>query len=115
MSPVPPVQNSFAVDYGAGEHVIDINNPPRRNYNPGAPENQFPKMVYHHDDGHVLTVADERQLKAALKRGFKEKPDPRRDYSQVKNTVAPIAASGPLREAELSAEVFASEDEQENS
>lgn len=110
-----PVTNSFAVDHGAGETVLDINNPPRKNYNPNAPENQFPRAVYHHETGRVLHVSNEKELKAALKRDFDLKPSAGRDYSKI--SAAGIAAPktvAELREEEMSAEDLAALDEAEN-
>jgi hypothetical protein len=81
------VPNSFAVDYKAGNTVIDINNPPHKRY----VHQEFPKMVYHHESGQTLTVQDEKQLKLALKKGFETKPAADRDYSKTnRNGVAPV-------------------------
>ncbi len=74
-----PVPNSFAVDYQAGNNVIDINNPPTKRY----VYQEFPKMLYSHESGQVLQVSDEREMKAALKKGFQTKPDSTRDYSRA--------------------------------
>jgi len=107
-----PVTNSFAVDYGAGEHIIDINNPPRKNYNPHAPENQFPRALYHHETGRILHVENEKEMTAALKRNFELKPAPGRDYSKI--SMAGIAAEKTKhepREEEMSAAELAALDE----
>lgn len=72
--------NTFAVDYT--ETLTDINNPPRKRYNPNAPENQFPKMVYNHENGHTLMVKNGKEEAQAAKRGFVLQADPRRDYSK---------------------------------
>lgn len=111
---IPQVSNSFAVDYNQGEHVIDINNPKRKNYNPHDPKNQFPKLLYNHESGHVLEVANEKQQTIAVKKhGFELKPAPGRDYSKVRNGVAPTAEKGPIREAELSAQILEEAEEEE--
>jgi hypothetical protein len=79
-------ENFFAASQPVTDTVVDINNPPRnRNYNPHAPENQFPKMLYHHDSGQVLVVKSAAEQKAAEKKGFQLKPSPNRDYSKVKH------------------------------
>lgn len=102
-----PVQNYFAVD-APTETVVDINNPPAKRY----VHQEFPKMVYHHDSGHVLTVNDEKELKAAVKRGFKLKPSPAHDYSQIKSgKMAPMKEVVAEREQELSAADMRQEDE----
>jgi hypothetical protein len=96
---MPPVNNSFAVDYAAGNNVVDINNPPQKRY----VHQEFPKMVYHHDSGHVLEVKTTAELKAALKKGFNEKPAPDRDYHLAKaGRVAPMKQVVEPREVDLS-------------
>ena len=111
MSPVTPVRNSFTVDKPSLE-ITDINNPPHRNYNPYDPKNEFPKMVYHHESGRVLNVANEKEQKAALKRGFELKPSPDHDYSKVNRAgIAAKASTEPKREEEMSAEELAALDE----
>lgn len=75
-------QNHFAVDYNT-ETIMDINKPPQRRY----VHQDFPRFVYNHDSGQVLRVDDDRQLKAAQKKGFDVKPDTRRDYSTIGNVV----------------------------
>ena len=116
MSPAPnqttPVRNSFTVD--KPEVVItDINNPPRQNYNPHDAKNEFPKMVYHHESGRVLKVANDKEQKAAIKRGFDLKPSPNHDYSKVNRAgIAALAEHGEKREEEMSAEELAALDEE---
>ena len=111
MTPVTPVRNSFTVDKPTVE-ITDINNPPHKNYNPYDPKNQYPKMLYHHETGRVLQVANEKEEKAALKRKFELKPSPDHDYSKVSRAgVAPKADHGPKREEEMSAEELAQLDE----
>lgn len=61
--------------------VIDINNPPKVPYIHQA----YPKALYHHKTGHVLTVADSKEEVQAQKKGFKPEPSPEFDYSQVNN------------------------------
>ena len=108
------VRNSFTVDKPTVE-ITDINNPPHHNYNPYDPKNEFPKMVYHHESGRVLNVANEKEQKAALKRGFELKPSPDRDYSRVNRAgIAAQASSEPKREEEMSAEELAALDEADN-
>ena len=75
-------QNSFAVDYST-ETALDINNPKTPRY----VHQEFPRIVYNHDNGQVMQVADEKQLKAAEKKGFSIKPAPDRDYSKVTNVI----------------------------
>ena len=75
-------QNHFAVDYNT-ETIMDINKPPQKRY----VHQDFPRFVYNHDSGQVLRVDDDRQLKAAQKKGFDLKPDTRRDYSTIGNVV----------------------------
>lgn len=106
------VHNSFAVDQPVTESAItDINNPPRKNYNPFDPKNEFPKMVYHHETGRVLNVADAKEQKAALKRGFKLEPSPGHDYSKVSRAgIASKASNEPKREEEMSAAELAALD-----
>lgn len=96
-----PVTNNFAVDYSQGDNVVDINNPPRKRY----VHQEFPRMVYHHDSGHVLTVNNPKELKLAIKKGFQLEPAADRDYSKVKSGfVAPMKAHGEPREAALTFE-----------
>lgn len=119
-------QNNFTVDHLSSEQKanlldqllksspvgeeIDINNPKVPPYR----HQEFPKMVYHHDSGEVLTVADDKQFKTAIKRGFSEEPAAKRDYSQLNRAnIAPIAATGPVRDTELSASGLAALDEEE--
>ena len=113
MNQTTPVRNSFTVDTPTVE-ITDINNPPRRNYNPHDPKHEFPKMLYHHESGRVLNVNDAREQKAALKRGFNLKPSPGHDYSKVNQAgIAAVAAQGPKREEEMSADELAALDEAE--
>lgn len=105
------VQNSFTVDKPTVE-ITDINNPPRKNYNPHDPKNEYPKMLYHHETGRVLSVGNEKEQKGALKRGFNLKPSPDHDYSKVSRAgVAPKLTTGPKREEDMSAEELAALDE----
>ena len=117
MSPAPnmttPVRNSFTVDKPEVT-ITDINNPPRTNYNPYDPKNEFPKMLYHHETGRVLKVMNEKEQKAALKRNFELKPSPGHDYSKVSRAgIAAPADHGEKREEEMSAEELAALDEAE--
>ena len=115
MSPAQSVRNSFTVDKPEVE-ITDINNPPHRNFNPYAPENQYPKMLYHHKTGRVLKVANEKEEKASLKRGFDLKPSPDFDYSNVSRAgIAAKASNEPKREEEMSAEELAALDEGDES
>lgn len=111
MSTVTPTRNSFTVDKPTVE-ITDINNPPRRNYNPHDPQNEYPKMLYHHETGRVLQVNNQKEEKAALKREFKLKPSPGHDYSKVNRAgiAAPVGAE-PKREEQMSAEELAALDE----
>jgi hypothetical protein len=108
------VTNSFTVDKPAGPPITDINNPPHVNYNPHDPKNEFPKMLYHHESGRVLNVANEKEQKAALKRGFDLKPSPHHDYSKVSRAgIAAPAEHSEKREEEMSAQELAALDEDE--
>src|ERR1700690_3048415 len=75
-------QNSFAADYST-ETVMDINNPKPVRY----VHQEYPRLVYNHENGQVMQVADEKQLKSAEKKGFSVKPSPDRDYSKVTNVI----------------------------
>ena len=59
-------ENHFTVDQPSTDvFITDINNPPRKPYNPHDPKNEFPKMVYHHGNGRVLKIeANEKEEKA---------------------------------------------------
>lgn len=110
-------ENHFTVDQPSNDiFITDINNPPRKPYNPRDPQNQYPKMLYHHGNGRVLQVASEKEEKAALKRGFDLKPSPDYDYSKV-NRNSGIAAKAAVRPVEetMSAEELAALDEDQAS
>lgn len=92
---------------------IDLGKPVIVPYRVGDPRNNYPKMVYNHDSGHVLTVADEKQWKAAQKRGFQEQPSLDHDYSKVKNNVAARKDRPVPREDVMSAAQLAELDEEE--
>ena len=114
MPTVQSVRNSFTVDQPTtdGPAITDINNPPRKNYNPRDAKNEFPRMLYHHETGRVLKVENEKEQKAALKRGFDLKPSPDHDYSKVNRAgIAAKSTTGPKREEEMSAEELAALDE----
>lgn len=74
--------------------VIDINNPPKEPY----VYREFPKLMYDHSDaGRVLTVHDAEEEKQAKRKGYKEKPSPRHDYSLLNsNSRAPLKAVEPV-------------------
>ena len=106
-------ENHFTVDQPSNDvFITDINNPPRKAYNPHDPKNQYPKMLYHHGNGRVLKVANEKEEKAALKRDFKLAPSPDYDYSKVNQNsgIAAKAIHAP-REESMSAEELAALDE----
>ena len=106
-------ENHFTVDQPSNDiFITDINNPPRKAYNPRDPQNQNPKMLYHHGNGRVLKVANEREEKAALKRDFELTPSPDYDYSKVNQNsgIAAKAIHAP-REESMSAEELAALDE----
>ena len=110
-------ENHFTVDQPSNDIVItDINNPPRKAYNPRDPQNQYPKMLYHHGNGRVLKVGNEKEEKAALKRDFKLAPSPDYDYSKVNQNsgIAAKAIHAP-REETMSAEELAAMDEDQAS
>lgn len=121
---VPQVKNSFASDKGLLEMLtpqqkaelldqllatvpqgreIDLSKPVTPHYR----HQEFPKMVYHHEGGQVLEVADERQLKAAEKKGFQRKPAADRDYSKIQNGIAAMKPVVAPTEVEFAQEVFA--------
>ena len=54
---VQPVSNSFVS--GA---TIDLNRPPKVAYNPNAPENQYPKMLYHQTKKDPNWLAEHKRL-----------------------------------------------------
>ena len=109
------VTNSFTVDKPAGPPITDINNPPHVNFNPFDPKNEFPKMLYHHESRRVLNVANEKEQKAALKRGYELKPSPGADYSKISRAgIAAPVTNGEKREEEMSAEELAALDEQDS-
>jgi len=64
---------------------IDLNKPPRTPY----VFKEFPKTVYHHGNGRVHTVANEKELKAAQRAGFETKPSADYDYSKTVKGLAP--------------------------
>ncbi len=102
---MPPVTNMFAVDQPQQGAIVDINNPPRKNYNPHDPKNEFPKMLYHHESGHVLVVKSAKEERLATARGFQLKPAPGRDYSKVRSgMVAPPLPEAAPRDHGLTAE-----------
>ena len=108
-------ENHFTVDQPSNDiFITDINNPPRKAYNPRDPQNQYPKMLYHHGNGRVLKVANEKEEKAALKRDFKRAPSPDYDYSKVNQNsgIAAKAIHAP-REESMSAEELAALDEED--
>jgi hypothetical protein len=108
---MPNVTNSpnhFAVDYQVGEVVMDINNPPQKK----VPFQPFPRLVYHHGDGRVEQVNNEKEQAAMLKRNFQLKASPKHDYSRMTGNVAAVAAPSKPREQELTpAQLAALEDE----
>jgi hypothetical protein len=89
---------------------IDLNKPPilRIAYK------EYPRVIYHHKTGRVLSVSTPEQMKAAAKKGFKTEPAPDRDYSNVKNGIAQMKQEGPPREVELTAEEIALLDEEDS-
>ena len=110
-------ENHFTVDQPSTDiFITDINHPPQRPYNPRDPQNEFPKMLYHHGNGRVLKIEAgpdaKKQEGAALKRGFKLTPSPDYDYSKV-NRNSGIAAKAAVRPPEetMSAEELAALDE----
>ena len=109
-----PVPNQFAGS-APQETVVDINNPPHRNYNPYDPKNEFPRMLYNHDTGKVLTVnsAKKEQI-ATTKHGFQREPAPDRNYHGARSgMMAPVKAVLEPREDELIAADLAEEEEGE--
>ena len=79
MNNIPLVPNTFAVDYQAGNNVIDINNPPSPyRANPGGRYvyQEFPKMLYpaNYPKAKPITVNSAAEKQAALKKGFLLKP-----------------------------------------
>ncbi|HEY1800086.1 MAG TPA: hypothetical protein VGG46_04050 [Terriglobales bacterium] len=72
---------------------FDLSKPPVNRYR----NNPFPRMVYHHQTGHVVTVHDDRQLQLAEKKGFQKEPSLNHDYSQVKNGIAAVKMAAATR------------------
>lgn len=106
MPPVNQPQNFFAVDKPVSPQVIDINNPPVPRYGtPQNPKRAYPKIVYNHETGKVLTVQNAAQQEAAKRQGFENAPDPKRDYHNVRSgmTAQPKAEVEP-REHVMTAE-----------
>lgn len=66
------------------DSYIDINKPPQLPYR----YQEFPKLTYNHETGAVLKVDDEKEAKAAEKRGFQAKPSTKYDYSRIRNGFA---------------------------
>ena len=61
---------------------IDLNNPPKEPYR----FQPYPKMLYNHDNGHVMLVHSQKQEAAALKEGFVAKPAIEKyDYTKIRN------------------------------
>jgi hypothetical protein len=67
---------------------IDLSKPVVLPYNPHDPKNHYPRLVYNHKDGRVLTVIDEADCKAKQKDGFQTEPSPKHDYSTIRGGVA---------------------------
>ena len=110
-------ENHFTVDQPSTDvFITDINNPPRKAYNSRDPQNEFPKMLYHHGNGRVLKIEAgpdaKKQETALLKKGFKLTPSPDFDYSKVNQNsgIAAKAIHAP-REESMSAEELAALDE----
>ena len=82
---------------------IDLSKP----VTPRYVHQEFPKMVYNHESGDVLTVGDERMLKAAERRGFKNQPSPNHDYSRIVNGRAAKKSTPPPRAHSLTDEEIA--------
>lgn len=93
---------------------IDLSKPIIRPYNPRDPKNAFPRMVYHHETGHTLTVKNARELAAAQKRDYKLEPSLHHDYSKLPNGYAPPKTVVEARPEDISAEDLLEEDEQES-
>ena len=108
-------ENHFTVDQPSNDvFITDINHPPQKPYNPHDLKNQYPKMVYHHGNGRVLTVASEKEEKAALKRGFDLKPSPDYDYSKInRNSGVAVKAAVRPPEETMSAEQLAALDDED--
>jgi hypothetical protein len=97
--------NTFTVDKPtAGETVIDINNPPKKNYNPHDPKNRYPRLMYHHETGKVVKVENATQEGAAEAHGYDVKPSPNHDYSKIRASVAPTKPPVVEREPEPDAQ-----------
>ncbi len=124
---VPKVTNNFAVDNTGvlgqltpeqKSNLLDalLKEPTNRDIDMSRPVivpysyRSFPKTVYHHQTGQVITVADEKQLKAAEKKGYQTKPAPDRDYSKVQNAIAAqkpvVAQTASQLEQEIEAEAL---------
>lgn len=64
--------------------IVDINDPKI----PRAPYQEYPKTLYNHKTGHIVTVKDAKEEAARVKQGFQAKPSPNHDYSQIQNSRA---------------------------
>jgi hypothetical protein len=69
MGKTSPVANSFAVDYQAGNNVIDINHPPRMPY----VFQEYPKMMYA-PNGKSVVVNGEAEEKRYAKMNYALQP-----------------------------------------
>ena len=75
---VTETPNHFAVDYQAGEHITDLNNPPAHRY----VYNEFPKILYAktctpstiHAKGQTIVVNDKEEEKKLVAKGWVVKP-----------------------------------------
>lgn len=108
-----PTDNRFAAS-APQEVIVDINNPPRRNFNPYDPKNEFPKMLYNHETGKVLTVNSSKEEQIATqKHGFQREPSPDRNYHGARSgLVAPVKPVAEPREEEMIASELEEMEEQ---
>ena len=69
------VKNHFAVD-APTETIVDINNPPHKNYNPNDPKNEFPKMLYpaNYPLSKAVIAGSKEEEAKLVKKGFSLKP-----------------------------------------
>ena len=92
---------------------IDLSKPVIVPFNPRDPKHAFPRMVFHHDTGHTLTVRDAKQLSAAQKHGYKLEASENWDYSKLPNGYATRKAVNVAAEKVLSTDDLAALDEEE--
>jgi len=74
---------------------------------------EYPKIMYRHEDGGVLRIENQAQEKAAVKRGFELTASDEYDYSKIHNGRAQKKAVGPVREPAFSPEELEALDQED--